>query len=268
MKYGKYARSYSLGMQNGLEYRMEFFLNMASAVFPVLIQVFMWSAIYKKTGEGVMFGYAYGQMILYTVLASILTRLLRTGFEYDIAEDIKSGGLNKFIIRPIHYFPYRLCAFLGQKTVHTGLFSFILLAAVVIAARSTGLTIDAVQILSFLPCFFLSFVLNFILFYLVSTIAFWLSEIGFFFEAVRIVFIALSGGIFPIDVLGGRIAAVLHLLPFQYTINFPIDVLGGRVSGAAFFQGLLIQACWILLLAGAAAYAWAYGSKKYVAGGG
>jgi ABC-2 type transport system permease protein len=258
MKDGKYRRAFLLGMQNGLEYRMEFFLNMVSAVFP------MWSAIYKKTGEGVMFGYAYPQMILYTVLASILTRLLRTGFEYDIAEDIKSGGLNKFIIRPIHYFPYRLCAFLGQKTVHTGLFSVILLAAAVIASRATGLAIGAAQIL----CFFLSFVLNFILFYLVSTIAFWLSEIGFFFEAVRIVFIALSGGIFPIDVLGGRIADVLHLLPFQYVINFPIDVLNGRVSGADFFQGLAIQACWILLLAGAAALAWERGSKKYVAVGG
>lgn len=265
---GKYRRAYAIGMQNALEYRMDFFLNMVSAFFPIFIQVFMWTAIYQKTGQGAVFGYTFSQMIVYTVLASLLNRLLRTGFEYEISEDIKTGGLNKFIIRPIAHFPYRLAVFLGQKTIHTALISVVLCGVVFASVKVTGLPIGPMQVLAFLPAFVLAFVLNFVLFYLVSAIAFWLTEIGFFYEAVRIVFIALSGGIFPIDVLGEDAARVLRLLPFQYTINFPVDVLNGRIAGADAVRGLLVQILWILLMSGLTAWVWKVGSRKYVAVGG
>lgn len=263
-----YRRAFAIGMQNALEYRMDFVLNMVTAVFPIFIQLFMWSAIYGKTGEGAMFGYTYPQMIAYTVLAGILNRLLRTGFEYEISDDIKTGGMNKYIIRPIYHFPYRLALFLGSKTVQTGLMAAIVFASTFFVARATGLPIGAAQVAGFLPAFALAFILNFLLFYLMSAIAFWLAEIGFFFEAVRIVFIALSGGIFPIDVLGERIARVLRWMPFQYTINFPVDVLNGRIAGSGLFQGIAVQLLWIGLLAGLSAWVWKIGSKKYVAVGG
>ncbi len=263
----KYGRSFSLGMQQGLEYRMDFLLNMMSAFFQIFIQLFMWNAIYGKTGDAAMFGYTYPQMMVYTVMAGLLNRLLRTHFEYEIAEDIKTGGLGKYIVRPIGYFPYRLYAFLGLKTAQTGLVSVLLLAAAVLMARLTGLPIGWGQAALFLPAFFLAFVINFILFYLVSAIAFWLTEIGFFFEAVRIVFIMLSGGIFPLSVFG-RAEAVLNWMPFRYTINFPVDVLSGRVSGPEAWQGLAVQAVWVLLLYGSSRLVWRAGMRRFVAVGG
>jgi ABC-2 type transport system permease protein len=264
----KYARAYSLGMQNGLEYRADFYLNMLSVVFQIFIQLFLWSAIYGKSGNSQLFGYTHAQMIHYTVLSALLNRLLRTGFEYEIAEDIKSGGLSKYIVRPIHYFPYRLLAFLGVKTAHTGMISIVFLLVSLLMARWTGLPISPVQILAFLPVFIFSFFLNFVLFYLVSCIAFWLAEIGFLFEAVRIVFIALSGGIFPLAVLGTKTEAILNLMPFRYTINFPVDVLNGRISGSAYWTGLMAQLVWIIVLSTAAAWVWRVGSRKFVAVGG
>ena len=265
---GTYRRAFAIGMQNALEYRMDFVLNMFSAVFPIFIQLFMWSAIYGKTGQGAMFGYTYSQMIAYTVLAGILNRLLRTGFEYEISDDIKTGGLNKYIIRPIYHFPYRLALFLGSRTVQTGLMAGIVFLSMFFVARYTGLPIGPAQVAGFLPVFALSFVLNFVLYYCLSAIAFWLAEIGFFFEAVRIVFIALSGGIFPISVLGERVAGVLRWMPFQYTINFPVDVLNGRIAGMGLLQGIAVQLIWIGLLSGLSAWIWHVGSKKYVAVGG
>jgi ABC-2 type transport system permease protein len=264
----KYTRAFSLGLQNGLEYRMDFFLNLASVVFQIFIQVFLWSEIYRQTGQGQMFGYTYPQMILYTVLAGLLNRLSRTGFEYEIAEDIKGGGLSKFIVKPVHYFSYRLAAFLGQKTAQTGLISLVLLATTAIVSHQTGLPVGIAQVFAFLPVFLLSFFLNFLLFYLASTLAFWLSEIGFFFEAVRIVFIALSGGIFPLAVLGARAEAILGLLPFRYTISFPVEALTGRLSGGEYQQGLLIQIVWISVLAIAASRFWRQGMRKFIAAGG
>mgnify|MGYP007000010321 FL=1 len=44
-----------------------------------------------------------------------MSKLVITGFEYQINEDIKDGGLNKYLIRPVNYCGYRFCSYLGEK---------------------------------------------------------------------------------------------------------------------------------------------------------
>lgn len=266
--FAKYARAYSIGFQNGLEYRSDFFLGLFSAVFPIVIQLYMWIAIYGKSDTALVFGYTHAQMAVYTVLAALLNRIQRTGFEYQISKDIKDGGLDKFIIRPIRHMPYRFMNFLGVKTAGS-LFGFVfLIGAVVVLSLTIGGTTSVLGVLMFIPIFVLSFVMNFLLFYALSAIAFWLSEIGFFFEAVRIVFIALSGGIFPLSVLGRGAETVLNLLPFRYMINFPVDVLCGRIGMLEAFGALGVELAWILALALFSGWIWKIGMTKYVAAGG
>ncbi len=57
--------------------------------------------------------------------------------------------------------------------------------------------------------------------------SFWIVEVGFLFEGIRIVTILLSGGIFPLEVFGERFVQVMNLLPFKYTVSYPINVLNG-----------------------------------------
>ena len=51
----------------------------------------------------------------------------------------------------------------------------------------------------------LAVTLNFLIFYCISAMAFWIVEVGFLFEGIRIVFVLLSGGIFPLEVFGTRL---------------------------------------------------------------
>ena len=62
-----------------------------------------------------MFGYTYRQIIAYTFLAGLVARIVRTGFEYEIMDDVKTGKFSKFLVQPLGYFPYRLANFFGQK---------------------------------------------------------------------------------------------------------------------------------------------------------
>ena len=85
-----------MGMQKAVEYRFDFFMSYFSAVFPIIIQVSMWTAIYNSTNTGLLYGYSYTQMILYTFFVGVVGKFLSTGFEYEMNEDIKNGGLNKY----------------------------------------------------------------------------------------------------------------------------------------------------------------------------
>lgn len=88
----KFAVSFSLGIQNSMEYRFNFFMGFASLFFPIFIQLFLWKAVYSHASNMNLYGYTYHQMIVYTIVAALISRLVATGLEYDINHDIKSGG--------------------------------------------------------------------------------------------------------------------------------------------------------------------------------
>ncbi len=264
----KYRRSLQLGMQSALEYRGAFALGLFSAVWPIIIQFFLWSSLYRATDGGMLFGYTYAQMITYTIFANIVQQFLRTGFEYDINIDVKNGGLDKFIVRPIGYFNFYMTSFFGSKIVMS-VFVFVLLGTAAVIINSVfGAVVTLAGVAMFLAVLVLACVLNYIIFFCVGMLAFWLTEIGFFYEAVRIIFIAASGGIFPLDVLGPNAVAVLNWMPFRYTVNFPVDVICGRLTAEQIVPGLLAMGLWIIALRLLAGALWRIGLKRYTAAGG
>ncbi|TCL75112.1 ABC-2 type transport system permease protein [Hydrogenispora ethanolica] len=264
----KYLCTFQLGIQNAMEYRANFLLSMVSAVWPTFIQFFLWTSIYRGDTAAVINGYTYVQIIAYTLMANIVSRLIRTGFEYEINEDIKNGGLNKFIVKPVDYFCYKLSSFLGQKLIQTA-FLLLLIGGVLLLLRLRfGMALDLLRIGVFFLSLLLAFCLNFMIFFSVGMMAFWLFEVGFLFEAIRIVIIMLSGGIFPLDIFGAGVSRALGFLPFKYTISFPVELINSRLEPFALGRGLLVQIFWIILLTGIARLLWRAGSKRYVAVGG
>lgn len=264
----KYAKAFELGFQTALEYRLNFLISLISAVYPIVIQTFLWTAIYGGSTEAELYGYTYRQMIAYTFLAGLAARLVHTGFEYDIMEDIKNGKYSTFLVQPLGYFPYRLSAYLGGKLPNLGM--VLLLMAVVLVGLNAfwGVALGLSNVLLFLVTLALAVILNFLIFYCFSAVAFWIVEIGFLFEGIRIVTILLSGGIFPLEVFGPTAMQVLSLLPFRYTVSFPLLVLNGQIPADGVWQGLAMQVLWIALCSGLARLIWGQGGRRYVAVGG
>jgi ABC-2 type transport system permease protein len=130
------------------------------------------------------------------------------------------------------------------------------------------LSLEFFRILAFLARLVLAVTLNFLIFYCFSSVAFWIIEIGFLFEGIRIVTILLSGGIFPLEVFGARFLQVMNWLPFKYTVSYPINVLNGKISAGEMTQGMLVQCAWIIACLAIADFLWRLGSRRYVAVGG
>ncbi|MCL5999704.1 MAG: ABC-2 family transporter protein [Chloroflexi bacterium] len=264
----KYTKAFELGFQTALEYRANFLLSLISAAYPIFIQTFMWTAIYQNSTESVVYGYTYRQMLAYTFLAGLVARIVRTGFEYEIMDDIKNGRFSTFLVKPQGYFPYRLCSFFGQKLPGLVMILGIMVIVLLSLTAFWGVAPQFYQVVAFLVTLALAVILNFLIFYCFSSVAFWIIEIGFLFEGIRIVTILLSGGIFPLEVFGTRFLQVMNLLPFQYTVSYPINVLNGKIDAAGIAQGMLVQCFWIAACWLLASVLWRWGSGRYVAVGG
>ena len=130
-----YGYVFGMGLQKALAYRADFLLTLASCIFPILMQVCLWTALYAA-GAADTGGYTYEQMILYTLLAGITARIVATGFENDVAQDIKDGGLNKYLVKPVDYGGYYFAQFLGGKA---GPIAFLLAVTAAVLAGAAAM---------------------------------------------------------------------------------------------------------------------------------
>ncbi|NGP61605.1 hypothetical protein FLT15_25620 [Paenibacillus thiaminolyticus] len=251
-----------------MEYRLQFLIGLVSLIFPIGIQSLIWTAVYRSSADGVLYGYDYSQMILYTLLSGIVTKLVMTQLEHTIAEDIKSGGLNAYLVRPISYFGYRLSAYAGSRVISDTVLLGLVAAVLLIAVRYGYDPLPPVRLALFAAALLLAAAVQFLLSYAICALAFRLAEISYFFVITGLIVQIVSGGIVPLEVFGETVNGWFSLLPFKYTIYFPVNVLTGRIPASESLDVIAIQCGWIVILAGTAHIAWRIGLKRYVGLGG
>ncbi|MBE0388067.1 hypothetical protein PLUTE_a0950 [Pseudoalteromonas luteoviolacea DSM 6061] len=257
-----------MGLQKALAYRINYAVTIMAAVFPIALQWVLWQAIFNYTEADQLYGLSYSEMLSYVVLAALMAQALRTGFEYEMAEDIKSGGLNRFIVQPLSYFGFRLSVFIGTNLGYFVATLAVMAVALWVAVEYWTLSIELAHIALFVLSAIGAFFLQFMLFYLLSLTAFWLHEVWALFESVRVISLVLSGGVVPLSVFGESLEWWLSLLPFQYLIYFPLQTLTGVLSFEQIFFGLLLQFFWIGGLMLVISTIWRRGSRSYLALGG
>ena len=246
-----YRCVYRMGVELSLEYRANFVLSLVSTIFPIIIQTFLWNYLYGHGDAGAMTGYSYSQIMVYTLLAGMVSKLVYTGFEYAVNEDIKTGGLNKYLVRPVNYFAYRFFDYMGEKSVQMGLLALVSTGLIGFSAAFLGLELSVGRIAAFFVSLVLAVILNFLIFYCVALVSFWLTDVHLIFGTVSVVLVVISGGVFPMDIFGETAAFLISLLPFGYTTQFPVNIVNGKLlwrrseAGlCARFYGLRYFLCW------------------------
>lgn len=264
----KYKKVFTLGIQNAMEYRLNFLFSLFNFIFPLTIQYFLWTGIFHSSSEDIIYGYTYNQMISYSVFAVLISKIISGGVEWDVLEDIKNGGFSKFIIRPLNYMRFRISFFLGQKSLNLTITVIVIFIAIAILGVTNGFSTTSIYILSSFISILLSVILTFYIYFTLSAISFWIEDSWGVFVVFGVVSNVLSGGVFPLDIFGDKIINIFKYLPFQYTIFFPVNIFVGKYSLDEIVMGLLVQLAWIIIMILVTKLVWHRGMKKYIAVGG
>jgi len=264
----KYQRSLINGLQNAMEYRVNFLISLLAIAIPLIMQLYLWTAIFNNSNQQKVYGYTFSQMIIYVVLAGLLSKFVATGFESRISEEIKNGGLSKFLIKPINHFWYTISCFIGEKVIHMGFMTIIIGIVLLILNRVYGLIITPERVGLFILATIFAIAINFLLFYLLGLTSFFMSETWGILYGANLAVTIISGGILPLETFGPTLLQVFAYLPFKYIVYFPISIISGRMAVGEIFDGYLIQVLWIILLTILAKIVWKKGLKKYIAAGG
>lgn len=264
----KYFCSFRMGMKSEYEYRLNFIFVLFSAFFPMIIQTFLWIAIFENSKKPIVYGYTLNQMILYTILSQMIAKFLKTGVETEISTDVKTGGLSKYIIKPFNYLLYKLFGFVGKKAIHMEIILVFILIVLVVFNWKVQITMSIGRGVVFLVAVFLALILSFYIFCCLSMLSFWVTDAWGIFFGARFLIDMMSGAIFPIDIFGETIIKVFQALPFQYMVYFTVNIITGKISLHMALQGIGIQVIWILVLGLLTRYLWKRGLLQYVAVGG
>jgi len=249
-------------------YRWNFFLRSLFGLFPLLGTVFIWGAIFEAKGGGIN-NFDYASVVYYFLLVLVLDSLITPGDdEWQVAADIRDGQMNSFLVKPMNYLVYRMALFVSNRLLYTVVtLPVVILVFVVFRHYLVWPSSWATWILAMISVF-LAASLQFLIAYSVAMLAFWMLEISTVVFIIYSFEYFLSGHMFPLGFMPAAFQEVLKLLPFPYELYFPISIFMGKVHGAALWEGLLIQFCWVLIIAFGANALWQRGLKRYQAVGG
>lgn len=264
----KYRKLFEIGLQNTFVYRWNFLLRTVFGIIPLAGMIFIWRAIFQSSGQPIS-GYEYSSMIFYFMITVFLDNLITpTEDEWQIAGEIRDGRISAYLVKPVNYLLYRITAYLSYRLLYIVIVLVPMLLLAFLLRHHIQWPAHAVT----WPALFLSTLmagfLQFFIAYSLAMLAFWILEIS------TIVFILysfeyfLSGHIFPLDIMPPAVQGFLKWSPFTYELFFPAQIAMERIQGAALFEGLCIQAAWVLVWWMVARILWARGLKHYQAVGG
>jgi ABC-2 type transport system permease protein len=264
----KYWHVINIGIQNTLVYRVNFLFRSSFSLIPLFATISLWRAIYAGK-EGDIAGYSLAQMISYYLVVTIVDSLTAvTEDDWQIAADIKDGNISQFLLKPMDYLAYRLCLYGAGRLIYTACALAPVTVFILAQSRYFQPPPDAAALGVFAVSLVLTGLLQFLISFTMALLAFWVLDVStFIFILFAFEYIA-GGHLFPLDVLPPAVNQALHFTPFPYLLFFPVNIYLGRVTGEALWQGLIVQACWVLAAFVLARVVWSRGIRKYSAVGG
>lgn len=264
----KYWKVFLLGLEAQMEYRANYFFETVIGLITFGILYFLWHSVYGGSPDRVIAGLNFREMLTYVLLAKFWDWVIDPAVEIDqmLPEDIRHGGLNRILTRPLNDRLYRFSIYLSHKLLHSVM--RIGPVVVVILCLPNLFTFQPSVDWMYLPlAAIMALILQFSFSYLVAMIAFWWLEIWGILFLKRLAVSFLAGAWMPLTLFPEPVAAVFQWLPFHYMVFFPIQLVLGKIPPEAVRTGLLTQAGWILIFTLLGQLVWSRGMRQYSAAG-
>jgi ABC-2 type transport system permease protein len=263
----KYRHVFNVGLQGGIVYRWNFLIRVVFSLLQLAIVTALWRAAYGQQQE--VAGRSFQEMISYFLVITLANYFISAFNEdYQIGEEIRGGTINQFITKPIDYFAYRLTLFFANRTVTGAVVIPPVLLALPLLSDFFPQHDEAWRYAVALPAFFLSAVIQFCIAFCFGLLAFWFLEIQGFVILSFALETALSGQVFPLDMLPQAWLRVLEWLPFYYQAYFPAAIVTGELGPERIQEGFVIQIAWVVLFILGGRLLWNRGLRRHTAVGG
>jgi ABC-2 type transport system permease protein len=268
-KYKKYGRVFNIGIRNSLEYRFDFFTSLLFGTLPIFVSFYLWNKIYFAAEVTLTNSIPYNlnHIITYIIIIQFIGMIL-SGPEGSMMTEIKSGGLSKYLIKPINYFVYNIILDFASKIINILPIAICFVGVGFIFNKYIILFNDIILIVPLFISIVFAYLIRYFVGLLLGMVAFWLTETSSLYVMTSRIIAFLSGVYFPLFLIPGVLYKIIMFSPLSYIVYFPAMITIGEMHGQSLVNGLLISGTWVLILLIATITTWKIGLKRYESFGG
>ena len=242
---GPYVYMTKIRLLLSMTYRSDFFISLIAQVMLLFVSAFFWRAAYSG-GAGSVASVNERQMLVYSVMAIVLSNLFTVTVENNVRGKVRKGDIAVDYIKPVDVFLIYFSEDLGNMITSLAqrVAPVLLCSALFIVAP---LPKSAFHFVLFLCSAILSFLLLWIISALFGLLYFKVIDMGPLGSVKDYLIKILAGTFVPIWFFPSVVQKVLNFLPFIYTYQLPLSIYIGRSSIPEALRGMGVQAFWVLL---------------------
>jgi ABC-2 type transport system permease protein len=255
----------SLEARTRMSYRVDFWLStVVGFAAQLALAYFLWQAIFATQAREVIGGFHFEGMVVYYVAVLLVGKLTRgREFEGAVSDDIYQGGLNRYIVFPVPYLPFKYAQHIGAMLPSVVQFVLFGVVTLLLLDLAPELRPTAGRLAMALGAAALANLLHFLMSFPVQAVAFWADNVWSLEVARRLIVSFLGGYMLPLSVFPDWALPVLEVLPFRFLFDFPVRALLGQLTVGSWALGLLVTAGWCGVFAVIARIVWKRGSLQY-----
>lgn len=260
-----YIEFFKKAFQERYAFRFDFYISILSSILLLIIQLNVWEALYRD--KGAINNVAFGEMISYTIVATVVMSLTGSGAGRKIADRIQNGSIIMDFIKPINFKSYLFSEDLGTNIFKMLFISIPSIGVTLFFYRVSVIASIESQIL-FLASLIIGVLIAFNIHYIFGLFAFWLETswyIPFFTGAM---FELFSGSVVPLWFYPDWLYDISQVLPFRFIFFEPISILLGKYTVSRGLSVIQFQLIWLIAVVLIERFMWFMAQKKIVVHGG
>lgn len=254
----------SMEIVGSLMYRTQFAVYMVSTVVSIMVGLFLW----LRVGEsGAELPVDQEFIVTYYLMLAVVRTLVSTWHSEYLAQIIRQGELNAWLVRPGSYLINLLANNFSEKVVKTLVIMPMLGVVWFFYRDQFAPPSELERWLLFIPALIGAFIIEFCLTTTIGSLGFWMDENAGIARSRHVIAMALSGELVPLALYPVWASAFLDWQIFRFTMSFPLEVLLMDHSSQQLAAGFLTQIAWAVTIYVLCRYTWQRGLRAYTAVG-
>lgn len=241
----KYLAIFRISWEQGLVYRLNFFLWRVRSVLQLLLVYFIWWTVFQSNIQ--VFNYTQSSILTYIMVASLIRAIILSSRAIDVAGQINEGTVINFLVKPLGFIKYYFARDLADKLLNISFVVVEIILLTILLKPALLFQQNPLVLVLFVIATILGLILYFAIAFNIGMLAFWMENAWGPLFLVMIILEGFGGGLFPIDILPKNIVNILLLTPFPYLIYFPAKIYLGTLPIGEIIYGFTIVSFWVIV---------------------
>ena len=230
-----------------LEYKANAIVGTFAIFSGLAIEFLIWKQVFYTQDIMQVRGFTFDELMVYIFLCMIVGQLKSSwATSIEMIDSIRTGEMNKYLIRPISFFTYHFMMFIGHNSLFYIAYTTLLILFPILFPGWAFPTVF--HIIGFIVALTISIYLSYAIYFCMVCFAFWFGEVRALVIAYNVSNIVLSGQIIPIRLFPDTIREIIYLTPLQFLVDFPVSIATANLPMHLWLPKMGMAICWCIVI--------------------